>query len=50
MSARELTRIEVLSRVKTGTLSLKSAAQVLGVSYRQAKRLARRYREQARRD
>src|SRR5512132_3178856 len=46
MSARELTRIEVLSRVKTGTLSLKSAAQVLGVSYRQAKRLARRYREE----
>jgi transposase len=44
MSARELTRVEVLSRVKSGTLSLKSAAQLLGVSYRQAKRLARRYR------
>jgi len=44
MSARELTRVEVLSRVKAGTLSLGSAAQLLGVSYRQAKRLARRYR------
>ena len=44
MSARELTRVEVLSRVKAGTLSVKSAATVLAVSYRQAKRLARRYR------
>lgn len=44
MSARELTRVEVLSRVKAGTLSLGSAATLLDVSYRQAKRLARRYR------
>ena len=44
MSARELSRVEVLSRVKAGTLSLGSAATMLGVSYRQAKRLARRYR------
>src|SRR6266849_8994820 len=44
MSARELTRVEVLSRVKTGTLSLRSAATLLAVSYRQAKRLAQRYR------
>src|SRR5258708_35212217 len=44
MSARELTRVEWLSRVKAGTLSVGSAATVLGVSYRQAKRLARRYR------
>ena len=44
MSARELTRVEVLSRVKAGTLSLRSAATLLAVSYRQAKRLARRYR------
>ena len=43
MSARELTRVEVLSRVKAGTLSLGSAATMLAVSYRQAKRLARRY-------
>ena len=44
MSARELTRVEVLSRVKAGTLSLGSAATLLAVSYRQAKRLARRYK------
>jgi transposase len=44
MSARELNRVEVLSRVKAGTLSLSSAATLLGVSYRQAKRLLRRYR------
>src|SRR6202165_3304759 len=43
MSARELTRVEVLSRVKAGALSLRAAARVLAVSYRQAKRLARRY-------
>ncbi|MDO8793322.1 MAG: helix-turn-helix domain-containing protein [Vicinamibacterales bacterium] len=36
--------MEVLSRVKVGTLSLQSAAAMLAVSYRQAKRLARRYR------
>src|SRR5882672_5844222 len=44
MSARELSRVEVLSRVKAGTLSLRSAATLLAVSYRQAKRLAQRYR------
>lgn len=43
MSGRELTRVEVLSRVKAGTLSLVSAATLMAVSYRQAKRLARRY-------
>lgn len=43
MSARELRRVEVLSRVKAGTLGLGSAATMLAVSYRQAKRLARRY-------
>lgn len=44
MSARELTRVEVLARVKAGRLRLVSAATLLGVSYRQAKRLWRRYR------
>jgi transposase len=44
MSARELTRVEVLARVKAGALSLKSAAVLLHVSDRQAKRLVRRYR------
>jgi transposase len=44
MSGRELSRVEVLSRVKAGTLSLGSAATLLVVSYRQVKRLAQRYR------
>lgn len=45
MSRRELTRVEVMARVKAGTLSLKTAAGMLRVSYRQAKRLWRRYRQ-----
>ena len=44
MSGRELTRVEVLSRVKAGALSVGSAATLLAVSDRQAKRLVRRYR------
>jgi transposase len=45
MSRRELTRVEVLARVKAGTLSLGTAAGLLGVSYRPTKRLWRRYRQ-----
>jgi transposase len=44
MSTRELKRVAVLGRVKAGSLSLISAAALLAVSYRQAKRLYRRYR------
>jgi len=44
MSTRELTRAGVLARVAAGTLSLVSAAAMMAVSYRQAKRLYRRYR------
>jgi len=44
MSTRELTRAGVLARVAAATLALRSAATVLGVSYRQAKRLYARYR------
>jgi len=44
MSTRELTRAGVLARVAAGTLTLTSAATVMSVSYRQAKRLYRRYR------
>jgi len=46
MSTRELTRAGVLARVAAGTLSLASAAAVMEVSYRQAKRLYRRYRRE----
>jgi transposase len=44
MSAKELTRAGVLARVAAGTLSLGSAATLMAVSYRQAKRLYGRYR------
>ncbi len=41
MSVRELARVEALGRVKAGSLALVDAATVMGVSYRQAKRLWR---------
>jgi transposase len=44
MSARELRRAGILARVAAETLTLKSAATLMEVSYRQAKRLYRRYR------
>lgn len=46
MSQRELKRVEVLSRVKEGELKLVDAAELMGVGYRQAKRLWKRYRRQ----
>ena len=46
MSERELRRVEVLGRVKAGELKLGSVAELLGVSYRQGKRLWKRYREE----
>jgi hypothetical protein len=46
MSRRELTRVEVMARFKARTLSLGAAARMLSVSYRQVKRLWRRYRDQ----
>ncbi len=44
MSVRELKRAEVLGQVKAGAITLKSAAAVMDVSYRQAKRLWQRFR------
>ncbi len=45
MSRKELKRVEVLSRVKRGELKVTEAAELLEVSYRQAKRLKKRYQE-----
>src|SRR5713226_5203758 len=45
MSAEELKRAGVLARVVAETLTLRSAAALMGVSYRQAKRLDGRYRQ-----
>ena len=44
MNGQELRRVEVLGRVKAKTLSLHSAATLMGLSYRQTKRLWRRFR------
>ena len=45
MNTKELRRGEVLSRVKRGELKLTEAAELLDISYRQAKRLKKRYGE-----
>src|ERR1035441_1561533 len=44
MSSKELKRLGVLARVEKGVLNLVNAAEILGLSYRQAKRVWRRYR------
>jgi len=44
MSKRELSRVEVLARVKSGQLRLVDAGLLMRISYRQAKRLWKRYR------
>mgnify|MGYP003507145747 CR=1 FL=1 len=45
MSKRELTRLEVMQRLKEKRLTQKEAAQLLGISTRQVKRLWRAYQE-----
>jgi transposase len=45
LSKRELQRAGILARVKSGELRVKDAAELMGVSYRQAKRLWGRYRK-----
>ena len=46
MSARELSRVGVMARVKSEELRLKDAAELMDLSYRQTKRLWRRYRRE----
>jgi hypothetical protein len=46
MSKRELSRVEVLARVKSGQLRLVDAGLLMRISYRQAKRLWKRYRKE----
>jgi len=46
MSQEELRRVEVLARVKSDQLRVVDAGRLMGVSYRQAKRLWKRYREE----
>jgi transposase len=44
LSSKELSRVEVMGRVKAGGLRLREAAELLELSYRQAKRIWARYR------
>ena len=44
LSRKELSRVEVMGRVKAGSLHLLEAAELLGLSYRQSKRIWARYR------
>jgi transposase len=46
MSERELGRVEVMARVRSKQLRVVDAGRVLRVSYRQAKRLWKRYRDE----
>ena len=46
MNGKERRRLEVLGRVKSEELSLVKAAELLGMSYRQAKRVWARYQEE----
>jgi transposase len=48
LSSRELDRVEVMGRVRSGDLKLIDAARLLAVSYRQVKRLWRRYQRAGR--
>ncbi len=45
MSSRELNRVELMGGVGSGELKLREAAVILELSYRQTKRLWRRYRQ-----
>lgn len=44
LSGKELSRVEVLGRVKSGSLRLVEGAELMGLSYRQGKRVWARYR------
>jgi transposase len=46
MSSKEMRRAGILARVKSGELKLVNAAVMMGLSYRQSKRMAKRYREE----
>jgi transposase len=45
LSKKELSRVEVMGRVKARSLRLREAAEMLELSYRQSKRIWARYRE-----
>ena len=46
MSSKEISRLEVMQRLKEKSLSQREAAKMMGVCVRQVKRLYKAYREQ----
>lgn len=46
MSQKERARLAVMGRVRDGLMTIKEASEVLGMSYRQARRVYRRHREE----
>ena len=46
MSNKERRRLGVMVRVESGDLKLTDASEILGVGYRQVKRIRKRYREE----
>src|ERR1700694_4153947 len=46
MSSKELKRLGVLARVEKETLNLVNAAEILGLSYRQVKRIWGRFQDE----
>lgn len=46
MSKKERTRLEIFSRVKEGIFTQTKAASLLGISYRQTRRMYKRYKEE----
>ncbi len=46
MSQKERDRLRILSRVKAGEMRLGKASKLLGICYRQCKRIYKRYREE----
>ena len=49
MSQKERDRLRILSRVKAGEMIIKKASELLEISYRQCKRIYKRYREEGER-
>ena len=45
MSKKELTRLEVIERLKINKMTQKKAGEALGISVRQVKRLCKKYQE-----
>ena len=46
MSQRERSRLVMMARVSEEAMTIKEASEVIGVSYRQSRRIYKRYREE----